>query len=134
MASPPAALLVATMDTKGQEANFIAECLTRRGIKVCILDAGIRGESPVPVAVAREEVALAGGMSLEEVRTIGHEGKALAVMCAGAERQAQALHRSRRISGNYRTGWFDGNYPGHGGDAQFSGRCPQSDDIHHGIP
>jgi len=99
MTTSPGALLVATMDTKGQEAQFIADCLIRRGIKVCILDAGIRGESPFPVTVNREVVALDGGMALSEVRAIGHEGKALAVMCAGAVKQAQALHQRGEFQG-----------------------------------
>lgn len=99
MASPPGALLVATMDTKGHEAKFIADCLRDHGVKVCLLDAGIRGESPFAVTVSREAVALEGGMSLEEVRTIGHEGEALAVMCAGARRQAQALYEQGEFQG-----------------------------------
>ena len=87
------------MDTKGQEAQFTVECLAERGVKVHILDAGIRGESPFPVAVSREEVAEAGGRSLEEVRTIGHEGEALAVMCDGAVQRANALYQKGGFMG-----------------------------------
>ncbi len=35
------ALLVATMDTKGREALYIADCIKNEGIPVKIMDAGI---------------------------------------------------------------------------------------------
>lgn len=91
--------MVATMDTKGHEARFISECLTSRGVTVHILDAGIRGESPLPVAVSRQEVASAGGMSIEDVRGIGHEGEALEVMCAGAVKKALSMYERGEAQG-----------------------------------
>ena len=93
------ALLIATMDTKGREALFIATCLKQAGISVQIMDAGIRGKSPVPVDISREEVARAGGKSLAQVQHIGHEGRALEVMTAGAIACAQNLHRRNRFQG-----------------------------------
>ena len=41
-------------------AGFVADRLRDQGLEVLILDGGIRGESPVPVAVTRQEVARAG--------------------------------------------------------------------------
>ena len=61
MNSTPSALIVATMDTKGQEALYIAECLEKEGVSVCLMDAGIKGQSPAAGNVTREEVARAGG-------------------------------------------------------------------------
>jgi uncharacterized protein (UPF0261 family) len=93
------ALLIATMDTKAQEALFISACLKQAGIPVQIMDAGIRGDSPVPVDISRAEVAKAGGQSLAEVQNIGHEGKALEVMTNGAIACAQNLYRQNHIQG-----------------------------------
>ncbi len=93
------ALLVATMDTKGQEAMFLADCLKAEGITVKIMDAGIRGQCPTLVDVTREEVARAGGKSLPEVQNIGHEGQALEVMTNGAIQCAQELYRQNQIQG-----------------------------------
>jgi uncharacterized protein (UPF0261 family) len=95
----PTALLIATMDTKGREALFVSQCLKKKRISVKILDAGIRGNSPVAVDVTREEVAAAGGKTLTGVQNIGHEGKALEVMTEGAVRCAQKLHRQNKIHG-----------------------------------
>ena len=94
-----AALLVATMDTKSQEALYIADCLHSEGISVKIMDAGIRGTSPAPVEISREQVARAGGKSLQDVQNIGHEGKALEVMTNGAIQCARELHRQKQIQG-----------------------------------
>jgi uncharacterized protein (UPF0261 family) len=99
MKHPPTALLVATMDTKSQEALLIAERLKKEHIPVKILDAGIRGQSPVEADVTREEVAAAVGKTLVEVQNIGHEGKALKVMTEGAIKCAQRLYCQNEIHG-----------------------------------
>ncbi|MEE4264217.1 MAG: Tm-1-like ATP-binding domain-containing protein [Desulfobacteraceae bacterium] len=99
MTNTPTALIVATMDTKGQEAMFIVECLKAEGIPLKIMDAGIKGQCPTPVDVTREEVALAGGKSLQDVQNLGHEGKALEVMTNGAIQCAQELYRQNLIQG-----------------------------------
>ena len=94
-----AVLLVATMDTKGQEVLYLLSCFEKWGIPVLTLDAGIMGESPFPVTINREKVALAGGMSLSEVRALGHEGKALTVMITGAIQCAKDLYQQGKIMG-----------------------------------
>jgi len=96
---PRVALLIATMDTKGQEALFIAECLQKENIPLKIMDAGIKGKSPVPVDITREEVASAGGKTLTDIQNIGHEGKALGFMTAGAIKCALELYRQHKIHG-----------------------------------
>lgn len=92
-------LLVATMDTKGEEARFLADCLDAIGIRVRILDGGIRGHSRFPVDVTRQQVAEAGGRTLAEVQAIGNEGEALGAMVEGAVRCAQQLYRRKVIGG-----------------------------------
>jgi uncharacterized protein (UPF0261 family) len=93
------ALLVATMDAQGREALYIAKCIKKEGIGVKIMDAGIRGTSPAPVDITRQKIAQAGGKSLKDVQTIGHEGKALKIMTAGAVKCAQDLYDQGEILG-----------------------------------
>ncbi len=93
------ALVVATMDTKGQESLYIANCLKGEGIAVILMDAGIRGTSPIAVDVSRQQVARAGGSTLEKVQSLGHEGDALQIMAAGAVKCAQDLQRENKING-----------------------------------
>lgn len=92
-------LLVATMDTKGEEARFLADCLESTGIRVHILDGGIRGESRFPVDITRQQVAAAGGRTLADVQAIGNEGDALSAMIEGAVQCAQNLYRRGAFGG-----------------------------------
>jgi uncharacterized protein (UPF0261 family) len=94
-----AVLIVATMDTKGREVLYLEECFRECGIPFLSLDAGIMGKSPLPVTVTREEIALAGGMTLTEVQNLGSEGESLAVMTAGATRYAKDFYRQGKIKG-----------------------------------
>jgi uncharacterized protein (UPF0261 family) len=94
-----AVLLVATMDTKGEEALFLAGRLRSTGIAVHIMDGGIRGESPAPVDIDRHQVAAAGGHTLEEVQAFGNEGDALSAMIAGAAQCARELFGRGTIGG-----------------------------------
>jgi uncharacterized protein (UPF0261 family) len=94
-----AVLIIATMDTKGKEVLYLLSCFEKWGIPVLTLDAGIMGESPFPVTIDREKVALAGGMTLTEIRALGHEGKALAVMVTGAIECAKDLYQKGKING-----------------------------------
>ena len=94
-----AVLIVATMDTKNMEAIFIKERLEGIGIEVLIMDAGIKGNSPVQVDISRHDVAGASGRTIEKVQDIGHEGEALDVMIQGAVKCARDLYRQERITG-----------------------------------
>jgi len=113
------------MDTKGQEAMFLAECLKSGGVAVKIMDAGIRGECLSPVNVTREEVARAGGKSLPEVQNIGHEGQALAVMTNGAIQCAQELYRQNQIQGVIGLGGSMGTTLGSGVMRSFAVGLPK---------
>ena len=125
MANTPTALIVATMDTKGQEAMFLADCLKTEGITVKIMDAGIRGQCTGAVNVTREEVARAGGKSLLEVQDIGHEGEALQIMTNGAIQCAQELYRNNQIQGIIGLGGSMGTTLGSGVMRSFSVGLPK---------
>jgi len=92
-------LLVATMDTKAGEAFFVKESLNKEGVTVLIMDAGIKGESPVPVDITRDEVAEAAGTSINKVQDMGHEGRSLDLMISGAIKTAAQLHQKGEIKG-----------------------------------
>lgn len=125
MKDMPTALIVATMDTKGQEAMFLADCLRDEGIAVKIMDAGIRGQCLNPVDVTRDEVARAGGKSLTEVQNIGHEGRALEIMTSGAIRCAQKLYRKGQFQGVIGLGGSMGTTLGSGVMRSFAVGLPK---------
>ena len=92
-------LLVATMDTKGDEVLYLSRCLEEADVQVLLMDVGILGESPVPAQISAREVAEAAGWSLEQMRVIGNEGKAIEIMIRGAIKRALSLHEVGRIQG-----------------------------------
>lgn len=104
MSRKPTVLVVTTMDTKHQEAEYVISCIKETGVDVIIIDAGILGKSPVPVDVSREEIALLGGKPLSDVQNLGHEGRALAVMIKGAVIKARELYGDGKFDGVFGLG------------------------------
>lgn len=94
-----AVLVVATMDTKAQEAHYVESCLKSQDVVPILLDAGIRGESPAGIAVTRDDVIRASGRSIEDIHRMSSEGEAMAAMVEGATRCALSLYRDDRIKG-----------------------------------
>jgi uncharacterized protein (UPF0261 family) len=99
MTRRPAVLLIATMDTKADEALFIENCLLKEGVSVIILDPGIRGRPSCKVGVTRGRVARAAGKTLKEVRAVGNEARALNMMIPGAVKCAHSLYKEGKIDG-----------------------------------
>lgn len=99
MSRNPTVLLIATLDTKIDEAEYIISCLEKEGITPLILDPSILKKVVRDVTVTPEEVAKAAGTTLEAVRALGHEGKALSAMTEGAIACAKSLFEQREING-----------------------------------
>ena len=99
MSTKPAVLLIATLDTKLDEAEYILKCLEDDGINTLILDPSIREKVDRDVTISPEEVAKAAGTTIEAVRALGHEGKALATMIEGAKVCAKSLFEKAVING-----------------------------------
>ncbi len=104
MSRKPTVLLISTMDTKHQEAEFVMSCFQEANVAVYTIDAGIMGESPIAVSVSREEVAQLGGETLKAVQNMGHEGRALAAMIKGAIRKVEQLYGEGRFDGVFGLG------------------------------
>jgi uncharacterized protein (UPF0261 family) len=106
------ALLLATLDTKGQEALFLKSVLERLGVGVLILDAGI---FPSPVGegdIKRHEVAMAGGRAVDELIRAGNKGEAISTMISGAVALTRRLYDEGRIHGALSIGGAQGTIIG----------------------
>ncbi len=107
------ALLVVTLDTKGQEALFLKSVLERLGVDVLVLDTGI---FPSPVGegdIGRHEVALAGGSrSIDELIRAGNKGEAIKAMMNGAVALTKSLYREGKIDGVLSIGGAQGTIIG----------------------
>jgi len=91
-------LLIVTQDTKQVEAAYLRACLEEAGCEVIHLDPSVR-EIVGGAEISPDEVAAAASSTLDEIRTIGHEGKILEKMIEGAVAIAQKVHSETPISG-----------------------------------
>ncbi len=92
-------LLLATLDTKGREADFVRGVLRARGVEVALVDTGCLGEPQVMADVAREDVYAAAGTTLAAVRARADRGEAVAAAARGAEAIARRWHAEGRLTG-----------------------------------
>jgi uncharacterized protein (UPF0261 family) len=95
-------VIVGTMDTKAEEALYAKELIKGRGHNPLVIDVGIGGEVSFQPDFSREEVALATGRSLDEIRTsAGAEGYSdvLFAMAKGATSIIQGLAAEGKIDG-----------------------------------
>ncbi|HEY8391300.1 MAG TPA: Tm-1-like ATP-binding domain-containing protein, partial [Capillibacterium sp.] len=59
-------LIIATLDTKETEAAYLKRLIEEKGVRTLVMDTGILAPPRLlKPEISREEVALAGGMSIE---------------------------------------------------------------------
>lgn len=92
-------LLVGTADTKSDELAFLRAQLLAQGVGVMLMDVGVLAAGRVPVDITHDEVAAAGGRSLQAVVDAGDENAAMQAMAEGAAARALQLHGQGRIDG-----------------------------------
>ena len=76
--------IVGTMDTKGIEFAFIKTQIESAGVSTCVINTGILGDSQLTPDISADEVAQAGGSSLQALRDEGDRGNSVTVMAQGA--------------------------------------------------
>ena len=90
-------VIVGTLDTKFEEMGFIQDFIKKKGHDPVVIDAGIMGTVPFTPQISRDKVAEAACMSLQDVQTLGDEGRAIAIMAEGASRIVRELIEMDRI-------------------------------------
>jgi uncharacterized protein (UPF0261 family) len=86
MPAQPTIAILATLDTKGQEAAYLAERIEDAGAKALLVDLGVVGEPGTPPGISRETIAEAGGTPLARILEHPTRQDAVPVMVAGATR------------------------------------------------
>ena len=92
-------LLIGTLDTKGTEYEYVRDLIRDRGFDTLTMDAGVLGEPGFAPDISADEVAAAGGDSLEALRARRDRGEAVDVMIRGVCRLAPPLHEAGRFHG-----------------------------------
>lgn len=99
MTDPVVIALVGALDTKGVEYAFARDILREHGAEGLLVDIGVLDEPAVVPDVAAEDVARAGGGSLEALRTLGDRASAMRVMAEGAATVIERMRRERDLAG-----------------------------------
>ncbi|MFN8472575.1 MAG: Tm-1-like ATP-binding domain-containing protein [Anaerolineae bacterium] len=96
--------VVGALDTKGAEFAFVKREIENRGHKALVIDVGVMGEPGFSPDVPAAEVALAGGVSLPDLRARDDKALAMSVMTNGVAEVAKRLYEAGRIDGIFSMG------------------------------
>ena len=91
--------IVGTMDTKGIEFSFIKSQIASTGVSTCVINTGILGEPQLTPDISADEVAQAGGSSLQALRDEGDRGNSVTIMAQGAAALVAEKHAAGAIDG-----------------------------------
>jgi uncharacterized protein (UPF0261 family) len=92
-------VVVAALDTKGDEARLVRDYITARGHRAVVVDTGVMGEPRFPPEVSASDVAVAGGTTLGALRQQADRGAAITAMAQGAAIVVARLRGEGRLDG-----------------------------------
>jgi uncharacterized protein (UPF0261 family) len=92
-------LCIATLDTKGPEAQYIRELIEKRGHTALLMDVSCLEGAPFTPDITAGEVAQAAGSTIQAVSRLEEAGPAAEVMTAGAIKIARDLYHSGKFDG-----------------------------------
>ena len=92
-------VVLATLDTKGHEAQFVREQIERLGEKALIVDVGVVGKPAIEADVSRQAVAEAGGTPLANLLENPDREVAAPVMAEGATQIIAQLVEQGKVHG-----------------------------------
>jgi uncharacterized protein (UPF0261 family) len=90
-------VVLGALDTKGREVEFLTRLIGARGHQTVTVDTGVLGTPLFAADVSREQVAEAGGYSLDELVRQADRGAAVDAVTRGAVRVVKDLHAARRV-------------------------------------
>ena len=73
----PSVFLIATLDTKGREADFVRVLLASWGVAVTLVDVGALGTPAVTADVSRERIFELAETTMDAVRKRADRGEAV---------------------------------------------------------
>lgn len=94
-----AVYLLATLDTKGNEAAFLREQLIARGVNVRLVDVSCFGEARVSPDIARDELFAAAELDWRAIATKADRGFAVTAAAAGAAALVREAYAAGKLAG-----------------------------------
>jgi len=92
-------VVLATLDTKGREAQYLREQIEKFSDKALVVDTGVTGTPGAHPDVTREQVAEAGGLSLAKILEQPSRDVAAPVMAEGATKIITRLADEGKVHG-----------------------------------
>lgn len=92
-------VILGALDTKGQEFAFLKQLIEAQGLATLTVDFGVMGVPAFEAQVKREEVAEAGGESLDALNSGQQKDKAMQTMAHGAAVVVRRLFDEGKLDG-----------------------------------
>lgn len=99
MKMPKTIAIAGALDTKGEEFKFLKDEIERRGHRTFVIDTGVVGESAFKADISNEEIAQAGGTSIETLKAGNDRGVAIDTMARGIAEVIQIVHANGTVDG-----------------------------------
>lgn len=81
-------LIIGTLDTKGEETYYLRDKIESLGLRPLLMDISMRGKGPTRADVTPDQVAKAGGSSVEAIRSSKERSRITNITISGASRIA----------------------------------------------
>lgn len=91
--------ILATLDTKGAEADFVRSLLTERGLATKLVDTGCLGEPAVRADIDRQAVYRAAGAALDQIQQKRDRGTGVELAAEGARKVVLEAHAAGQVAG-----------------------------------
>jgi uncharacterized protein (UPF0261 family) len=92
-------VIIATLDTKGEEVGYLKELISRQGHQPFIIDIGCGGEPRLEADITADEVARAAGTEIDNLRHSRERREVTETMVKGAVAKLDALCKTGEIEG-----------------------------------
>jgi uncharacterized protein (UPF0261 family) len=104
-----AVVIVGTLDTKGDQVEYLKEKVEEEGMTACVIDIGVVGKAPFIPTYDRHQVAQAAGTSINEILAAGDRRGGLEKMGQGASILIKELHSKGTLGGVLAVGGSQGS-------------------------
>jgi len=92
-------LVLGTLDTKGAEIAFLKVAIESSGCRATVMDVGVLGQPAMNADITREEVAQAGGQTLDQIRALPNRKQVIGAVIQGAIVKVKLVHSSSGFDG-----------------------------------
>lgn len=105
---PKSIAVIGTLDTKGDQVEYIKEKIEEEGQQTCVIDIGVVGGVPFEANYNRDQVAQAAGTSIEGILAMNNRRLGLEKMGEGASNIIKELHSKGELGGVLAVGGSQG--------------------------